>query len=50
VEGFGLRHMRERLDMLGGTLAYGNLGRDAGEGYIGFYILVSLPVRNRREE
>lgn len=50
VEGFGLRHMRERLEMLGGTLAYGNLGRDTGERYIGFYILVSLPVRNRKEE
>ena len=50
VEGFGLRHMRERLEMLGGTLAYGNLGREAGEGYIGFYILVSLPVRIRKEE
>ena len=49
-EGFGLRHMRERLEMLGGTLAYGNLGRNAEEGYRGFYILVSLPVRNRKGE
>ena len=49
-EGFGLRHMRERLEMLGGTLAYGNLGRNAQEGFIGFYILAGLPVRNRKGE
>ena len=49
-EGFGLRHMRERLEMLGGTLSYGNLDRDAEDGYTGFFIIVCLPVRNRKEE
>ena len=47
-EGFGLRHMRERLQMLGGTLVYGNLERDAEDGYTGFFITVRLPVRNRK--
>ena len=49
-EGFGLRHMRERLEMLGGTLSYGNLNRNAEDGYTGFFITVHLSVRNRREE
>ena len=49
-EGFGLRHMRERLEMLGGTLSYGNLRRDAEDGFTGFFITVRLRVRNRREE
>ena len=49
-EGFGLRHMRERLEMLGGALSYGNLSQDAADGYTGFFIVVRLPVRNRREE
>ena len=49
-EGFGLRHMRERLEMLGGTMSYGNLSRDAEDGYTGFFIVVRLPVRNRKEE
>ena len=49
-EGFGLRHMRERLEMLGGTLAYGNLEKDRADGYTGFFITVSLSVRNRKGE
>ena len=49
-EGFGLRHMRERLEMLGGTLAYGNLNKDAEDGYTGFFITVCLSVRNRKGE
>ena len=49
-EGFGLRHMRERLEMLGGTLVYGNLDQNAEDGYTGFFIIVRLPVRNRRGE
>ena len=49
-EGFGLRHMRERLEMLGGTLEYGNLEKDAADGYTGFFITVCLTVRNRKGE
>ena len=49
-EGFGLRHMRERLEMLGGSLAYGNLEKDAEDGYTGFFITVCLTVRNRKGE
>ena len=49
-EGFGLRHMRERLEMLGGTLIYGNLDKEAEDGYTGFFITVCLTVRNREEE
>ena len=47
-EGFGLRHMRERLEMLGGTLSYGNLDQDVEDGYTGFFITVKLSVRNRK--
>lgn len=49
-EGFGLRHMRERLELLGGALAFGNLEKDAADGYTGFFITVNLPVRSRKEE
>ena len=49
-EGFGLRHMRERLEMLGGTMSYGNLNREAEDGYTGFFIVVRLPVRNKKGE
>ena len=47
-EGFGLRHMRERLEMLGGTLSYGNLDNSAENGDTGFFITVCLSVRNRK--
>ena len=49
-EGFGLRHMRERLEMLGGTLIYGNLDQNGSDGYTGFFITVHLSVRNRKGE
>ena len=49
-EGFGLRHMRERLEMLGGTLSYGNLDKSGSDGYTGFFITVCLSVRNRKGE
>ena len=49
-EGFGLRHMRERLELLGGTRSYGNLARAAEDGYTGFFIIVRLLVRNRKGE
>lgn len=45
-EGFGLRHMRERLDLLSGSVAYGNRKDDPGDGHEGFYVIASLPVRS----
>lgn len=48
-EGFGLRHMEERLDLLGGSLAYGNRDEDSDDGRRGFYLLASLPVRGREK-
>jgi len=47
-DGFGLRHMRERLDLLGGSLTCGD--RMDEDGQRGFYLVVSLPVRGREEE
>ena len=38
-EGFGLRHVKERVDMLGGEVNFG--GNPAG----GFIISVYLPIR-----
>ena len=46
--GFGLRHMKERLDLLGGSLTCGNRS-DLEEERRGFYLIVSLPVRGREE-
>ena len=47
--GFGLRHMKERLDLLGGSLTWGNR-EELEEGRRGFYLLVSLPVRSEGGE
>lgn len=49
-EGFGLRHMRERLELLGGSLTFGNREALDGDGARGFYLIVSLPVRGKEEE
>ena len=46
-EGFGLRHMEERLGLLGGSLACGNRSEDSDDPHRGFYLLASLPVRGR---
>lgn len=46
-EGFGLRHMRERLELLHGSLEYGN--RPAGEGS-GFILTARLRPRQKGEE
>ena len=49
-EGFGLRHMRERLELLGGSLTFGNREALEEDGARGFYLVVSLPIREREEE
>ena len=49
-EGFGLRHMRERLELLGGSLTFANREALDGDGERGFYIVVSLPIREKEEE
>ncbi|MDO5145725.1 MAG: sensor histidine kinase [Eubacteriales bacterium] len=41
-EGFGLRHMRERVELAGGTLYW--------EGTFGFTVIVRLPVRTKKKE
>lgn len=46
-EGFGLRHMRERLGLLGGSLTCGD--RTGEDGARGFYMVVSLPLRGKEE-
>ena len=48
-EGLGLRHMEERLGLLGGSLAYGNRNDDSDDAQRGFYLIASLPVRGREE-
>ena len=49
-EGFGLRHMEERLGLLGGSLAYGNRDDDSDDEQRGFYLIASLPVRGRERD
>ena len=49
-EGFGLRHMRERLELLGGSLTFGNRAALEEDGERGFYVIVSLPIREKEEE
>jgi len=50
TEGFGLRHMRERLELLGGSLTCGGREELEEDGARGFYIIVSLPVRQKEGE
>lgn len=47
TEGFGLRHMQERLDLLSGSLTYGNRADDPDDRQKGFYVIASLPVRKK---
>lgn len=42
TEGFGLRHMRERVELAGGTLFC--------EGMFGFTVIVKIPIRARQEK
>ena len=49
-EGFGLRHMRERLEMLSGSFAYGNRADDPQDGQQGFYLTASLPIRKKGDD
>ena len=46
-EGFGLRHMRERLELLHGSLQYGNRPADQGSG---FELTARLQPRQKGEE
>lgn len=46
-EGFGLRHMRERLELLAGTLSCGNCSERADAGRRGFFVTVNIPLRKR---
>ena len=48
-EGFGLRHMQERLDLLSGSLTYGNRADDMEDGSQGFYLIATMPVRKKEE-
>ena len=48
-EGFGLRHMKERLRLLGGTLSYGNGGPEVRPGGNGFFVTAKIPVREKKE-
>lgn len=49
-EGFGLYHMQERLDLIGGSLTYGNRVDDPDDGSRGFFIITSIKVREKKED
>ena len=42
--------MRERLELLGGSLTFGNREALEEDGERGFYLVVSLPIREKEEE
>ena len=44
--GFGLDYMRERIEVLKGSLSYGN----REDGYQGFYLEAEIPIRSRNPE
>ena len=46
-EGFGLRHMRERLELLAGTLSCGNCTDGTDGKRRGFFVTVNIPLRKR---
>lgn len=48
-EGFGLYHMQERLDLIGGSLTYGNRVDDPDDGSRGFFVITSVKVRDRKD-
>lgn len=48
IPGFGLRHMEERLALLGGSLLCGNRTGDENDGQTGFFVTAVLPVRETR--
>jgi len=48
-EGFGLRHMRERLSLLGGSFTCGDRRELEEDSERGFYIIASLPIREKSE-
>ena len=49
-EGFGLRHMRERLEMLSGSMVFGNRKDDPQDGQQGFFLSASLPIRKKGDD
>lgn len=46
-EGFGLRHMRERLELLAGTMSCGNCENETDGTRSGFFVTVNIPIRKR---
>ena len=46
-DGFGLRHMKERLALLGGALTCGNRWEPPEDGHRGFFVTANIPVREK---